>query len=229
MEWQLPIQKVEIGNINIGSPWARLQHGDTIQKPMAPLSYFGTQFRLPFVSLIFPPLPVIEYNSSTGKLVLDMFESSLASIKLNTLQDTIVNAIAYHQAGWFKSEFSKDDIVRGFQPIIQDNHLHLHCPSFMLEHVRAIPIFKDGEWKKLSEDDLKLGTRVRVAVKIHGISFLSKSALGLMQPSVSKSAFASPGLMQPSLDLRSGNRNDVDMKWSGKCRLQHRILGFIAM
>jgi hypothetical protein len=199
MEWQLPIQKVEIGNINIGSPWARLSHGEGAQKPMAPLSYFGTQFRLPFVSLIFPPLPVIEYNASTGKLVLDMFESSLASIKLNTLQDTIVNAISYHQAGWFKSEFSKDDIVRGFQPIIQDNHLHLHCPSSASPSGASlssgISIFKDGEWKKLSADDLKLGTRVRVAVKIHGISFL--------------------------------NRNDGD-KWSGKCRLQHRILGFIA-
>ena len=209
MEWQLPIQKVEIGNINIGSPWARLSQGDTIQKPMAPLSYFGTHFRLPFISLIFPPLPVIEYNTTTGKIVLDMFESSLASIKLNTLQDTIVNAIAYHQAGWFKSEFSKDDIVRGFQPIIQDNHLHLHCPFFVSDHARSIPIFKDGEWKKLSEGDLKVGTRIRVAVKIHGISFLSKSAVAPLQP--------------------SANRNDTDMKWSGKCRLQHRILGFIVM
>jgi hypothetical protein len=210
MEWQLPIQKVEIGNINIGSPWARLSHGEGAQKPMAPLSYFGTQFRLPFVSLIFPPLPVIEYNAATGKLVLDMFESSLASIKLNTLQDTIVNAISYHQAGWFKSEFSKDDIVRGFQPIIQDNHLHLHCPSSPsgASPSAGVSIFKDGAWKKLSADDLKLGTRVRVAVKIHGISFLNKSAVGLLQPSV--------------------NRNDGDGKWSGKCRLQHRILGFIA-
>jgi hypothetical protein len=199
MEWQLPIQKVEIGNINIGSPWVRNAQGENhsyIQKPMAPLSYFGTQFRMPFVSLMFPPLPVIEYNPTSGKLILDMFDSSLASIKLNTLQDTIVNAIVYHQAGWFKSEFSKDDIIRGFQPIIQDNHLHLHCPLSGQEHLRSIPIFKDGVWKKsFSVDDLKLGTRIRVAVKIHGISFL--------------------------------NRNDADIKWSGKCRLQHRILGFI--
>ena len=206
MEWQLPIQKVEIGNINIGSPWARLSHGESAQKPMAPLSYFGTQFRLPFVSLIFPPLPVIEYNSATGKLVLDMFESSLASIKLNTLQDTIVNAISYHQAGWFKSEFSKDEIIRGFQPIIQDNHLHLHCPS--PSHLSGASIFKDGVWKKLTADDLKLGTRVRVAVKIHGISFLNREQVGCKP-------------------LATGGK-DVDVKWSGKCRLQHRILGFIA-
>jgi len=187
MEWQLPIQKVEIGNINIGSPWAR---GESMGKPMAPLSYFGTQFRLPFVSLIFPPLPVVEYNAATGKLVLDMFETSLASIKLKTLQDTIINAILYHQSGWFRSDFTKDEVTRGFQPIIQDNHLHLHCP--IIPSGRGIPFYKDG-WKGFGAEDLKPGTRIRIAVKIHGISFL--------------------------------NRNEST--WSGKCRLQHRILGII--
>ena len=158
-------------------------------KPMAPLSYFGTQFRLPFVSLIFPPLPVVEYNAATGKLVLDMFETSLASIKLKTLQDTIINAILYHQSGWFRSDFTKDEVTRGFQPIIQDNHLHLHCP--IIPSGRGIPFYKDG-WKGFGAEDLK-GTRIRIAVKIHGISFL--------------------------------NRNEST--WSGKCRLQHRILGII--
>ena len=184
----MPIQKVEIGNINIGSPWAR---GEAhLGKPMAPLSYFGTQFRLPFVSLIFPPLPVVEYNPATGKLVLDMFETSLASIKLKTLQDTIINAILYHQSGWFRSDFTKDEVTRGFQPIIQDNHLHLHCP--IIPSGRGIPFYKDG-WKGFGAEDLRPGSRIRIAVKIHGISFL--------------------------------NRNEST--WSGKCRLQHRILGII--
>ena len=105
MEWQLPIQKVEISNINIGSPWARELKKEYAQKPMAPLSYFSTHFRMPFVSLLFPPLPVLEYNPTSGRLVLDMTETSLASIKLSTFQDTLVNAIVYHQYAWFKSDF----------------------------------------------------------------------------------------------------------------------------
>ena len=244
MEWQLPLQKVEIGNINIGSPWGHNLSpsnagGERIQKPMAPLSYFGTQFRLPFVSLIFPPLPVVEYNSTTGKLSLDMFETNLASIKLNTLQDTIINAIFYHQASWFRTEFTKEEISRGFQQIIHNNHLHLHCPCFPRgeastgqmpraevagpcfprgeastgqmprgeaseglvdaagvneDDVRYIPLFKGSEWhKSFSPSDLKTGTRIRVAVKIHGISFLTSATGG----------------------------------WSGRCRLQHRIVGMI--
>jgi hypothetical protein len=127
MEWQLPIQKVEIGNIHIGSPWAREQRRELISKPMAPLSYFGTQFRLPFVSLLFPPLPIVEYNPVTGKLVLDMSETNLACIKLSTFQETLVNAIVYHQHGWFKSEFKKEDVKGGFQPILEGgSQLHFH-------------------------------------------------------------------------------------------------------
>jgi hypothetical protein len=201
MEWQLPIQKVEIGNINIGSPWARLGHGesrDHVSKPMAPLSYFGTQFRLPFVSLLFPPLAIAEYNAATGKLVLDMSDSNLASIKLNTLQDTIINAIVYHQSGWFKTEFSKEDIAAGFQPIIQNNQLQLYCPSDSSAGtsatVRSIPFFKDKGWNNaFSAEELKAGARVRVAVKIHGISFL----------------------LGPT------------GQWTGRCRLQHRVIGII--
>jgi hypothetical protein len=220
MEWQLPIQKVEIGNINIGSPWARLGYGesrDHVSKPMAPLSYFGTQFRLPFVSLLFPPLAIAEYNAATGKLVLDMSDSNLASIKLNTLQDTIINAIVYHQSGWFKTEFSKEDIAAGFQQIIQNNQLQLYCPAdsstspaasagtasaaslataaaSACPTIRSIPFFKDKGWNNaFSAEELKAGTRVRVAVKIHGISFL----------------------MGPT------------GQWTGRCRLQHRVIGII--
>jgi hypothetical protein len=197
MEWQLPIQKVEIGNINIGSPWSSSSRAETrreyAMKPMAPLSYFGTQFRLPFVSLLFPPLPIVEYNAATGRLVLDMYETNLASIKLNTLQDTIVNAIMYHQTGWFRSEYSKEEVRRGFQPIIQDSHLILHCPSV------GVSIFNNDSWNGTMEE-LKPGVRIRVAVKIHGISFLNREG------SASSSA---------------------SQEWTGKCRLQHRILGII--
>lgn len=200
MEWQLPIQKVEIGNINIGSPWAREHRREYEQKPMAPLSYFGTQFRIPFVSLLFPPLPVVEYNAASGKLVLDMSGTSLACIKMNTFQETLVGAIVYHQHGWFKSNFSREDVKGGFQPIFQDNKLSLYCPSAGAgqQHgqVRGIPIYTNGVWKaSFAPEDLAVGRRIRVAVKIHGISFL----------------------------------NSQDGSWSGRCRLQHRILGMIAV
>ena len=201
MEWQLPVQKLEIGNVNIGSPWGRAggrgyQGGHESSKAMAPLSYFGTQFRMPFVSILFPPLPIVEYVPATGKLTLDMSETSLASIKMSILQETLINAVLYHQHGWFKTEYSKDEIRNGFQPLFQENHLHFHCPIGSAASGgpsgRTVPIYRDGAWSPaLAPGDLKAGMRIRIAVKIHGISFLMHET------------------------------------WTGRCRLQHRIQGIL--
>ena len=187
---------MEIGSVNIGSPWARDNRKEYAQKPMAPLSYFGTQFRIPFVSILFPPLPIVEYNSQSGRLVLDMSGTNLACIKLNTFQETLVNAIVYHQHGWFKTEYTKDDVKGGFQPIFQDNRLILHCPSQGVG-IRGVPMYRvsQGGWRPtFTAAEMTPGLRIRVAVKIHGISFL--------------------------------NNGDV---WSGRCRLQHRVLGMIVV
>ena len=175
MEWQLPIQKMEIGNIHIGNPWGRGTNTGQ-QKPLVPLSYFGTQFRLPFITLLFPPLQVVNYNATTGKLELDMNISPLACIKLNTFQETLINAIQYHQQAWFKTEFSKEEIKSGFQPIIENNHILLHCP--MTAH--NIPVYsKASGWRvNFTPADVKPGTRIRIAIKIHGISFLTRPDRG---------------------------------------------------
>jgi len=215
MEWQLPIQKLEIGNINIGNPWGRESWKEYVNKPMAPLSYFGTQFRLPFVSLLFPPLPILEYNASTGKIVLDMTETNLASIKLNTFQDTLINAIVYHQYTWFKSNFSRDDIKAGFQQMYQDNKLILHCPAGANSPTayKGPPVFKNNVWENtISANDLKVGNRIRIAVKIHGISFLNRVEIA-----------------RNTTNLLADSPIPVEdtVQWSGKSRLQHRIQGII--
>lgn len=193
MEWHLPIQKVEIANINIGSPWARENRREYAHKPMAPLSYFGTQFRLPFVSLLFPPLPIVEYNAQTGKLVLEMAETNLACIKLNTFQETLLGAIVYHQQSWFKTDYAKEEVKGGFQPIIVGTQLHLHCP--ISPGQRGVPLYKvEHGWKaSFSPEDLVVGSRIRIAIKIHGISFLNRE----------------------------------NNEWSGRCRIQHRVMGII--
>jgi hypothetical protein len=84
---------MEIGNIHIGNPWGRNGGPQTQQKPLVPLSYFGTHFRLPFITLLFPPLQIVNYNPTSGRLELDMGVSQLACIKLNTFQETLINEL----------------------------------------------------------------------------------------------------------------------------------------
>jgi hypothetical protein len=179
MEWTIPLQKLELGYINIGHKWTQKhRRGDYIQKPMAPLSYFGPQFRLPSLSILFPPLSVVDYNQSTGKLILDMGESNLASIKLLALHETLINSILYHQPSWFKTSFTKEEIAAGFIPIFKDNKLILHCP--LITTNKGIPCYTNGIWSpNINKSDIKPGTRIRISVKIHGISFLYNSPTDL--------------------------------------------------
>ena len=218
MEWQLPIQKMEISNIHIGSPWLRGSH-TVIQKPLAPLSYFGPQFRLPFVSLLFPPLLVKEYNPITGRLALDMSESNLACIKLNTLQETLTNAIFYHQYSWFKTDYSKEEIKAGFQHIYNDSTIYIHCP--IQQQGKGIPVYDKQEWKSLSSDVIQAGMRIRVGIKIHGISFLHRSENDNQRGANDNQR----GAYDPQ--RAQNGTNPQQEKWTGRCRLQHRIQGVI--
>jgi hypothetical protein len=197
MEWQLPIQKMEISNIQIGSPWMRQAQGQAQQPPqqpqqqqahLAPLSYFSPQIRMPSLSVLFPPLPIIDYVPQTGRLVLDIAETHLACIKLGTLQETLIAAIAFHQTAWFKTEYSVQQIRSGFQPLLSGTHLIFHCPPGV------------ASARGTNSGDLRVGSRVRVAVKIHGLSFLNRSDI-----------------------------SGTDAGWTGRCRLQHRIVGIIQM
>jgi hypothetical protein len=188
MEWQLPIQKMEISNIQIGSPWMRQAAQQSGQQAhLAPLSYFSPQIRMPSLSILFPPLPVTEYVPQTGRLVLDIGETHLACIKLGTLQETLIAAIAFHQTAWFKTEYSVQQIRSGFQPLLSGTHLIFHCPPGVA-------------LTKTNSGDLRVGSRVRVAVKIHGLSFLNRSDI-----------------------------SGTDAGWTGRCRLQHRIVGILNM
>jgi hypothetical protein len=193
MEWQLPIQKMEISNIQIGSPWMRAAATAAAaaaaqqqqQAHLAPLSYFSPQFRMPSLSVLFPPLPIIDYVPQTGRLVLDIAETHLACIKLGTLQETLIAAVAFHQTAWFKTDYTVQQIRTGFQPLLSGTHLIFHCPPGVVS-------------SRANTADLCVGSRIRIAVKIHGLSFLNRSDL-----------------------------SGTDAGWTGRCRLQHRIVGIL--
>jgi len=210
MEWQLPVQKLEVGNIYIASPWLRESKYDAKYKPISSLSYIGAQFRMPSVSILFPPLPVVEYVASTGKLVVDMSETSLACIKFSAFQETILQSIMCHQAAWFGSEYSIEEIRSKYIPIYKDNCLILHCPM-TYQGARGPPMYANGKWA-FSEHDthLKPGARVRIAVKLHGISYLYSNA---------------PPPINLLAEVPEGRQ--VVSTWSGKSRVQHKIMGII--
>lgn len=192
MEWCIPLQKLELGKIKLGTLAIRPNRE---KKPMIPLSYTDGQVNMPVLTLLLPHLTVDSYNSANGRLEL-LLETSMIETKLKSIQESLLTTLGNAQISWFgKREFSYDDIYSLFQPMVEGNKLHLYCPSTLVEKRKGngvIKLWKDGAFIEGVRPGLLVqGQRVRVALQLQGISL----QLGL-----------------------------TDNQWTGRSRLQHRVV-----
>jgi hypothetical protein len=188
MEWLIPTQTLQVGNIQLGSLIET-------SKPLVPLAYKDNDVHFSSLSLLLPLLSIKSYDKITGQLVLHLGESPSTLSKLSVIQEMFISAVALNYKSWFPSRKSTIDIKAGLQPMIRGSEIHLYCPT-QKEIMQSVPFFCNGEWSVtgIQKDLLEPGKRIRVAIRIQGISFLLHQ-----------------------------NSN----MWSGKYRLQHKILGIL--
>lgn len=74
---------------------------------MAPLSYVDNDLRFQYISIVLVPLMVKSYDSETGKLVLSLHGHSSLQTKLTAIQNTILQTVNANQHTWFPSEKNK--------------------------------------------------------------------------------------------------------------------------
>ena len=57
--------------------------------------------------------------------------------------------------------------------MIRESEIHLYCP-IQNEIMQSVPFFCDGEWNSagLQKGRLEPGKRIRIAIRLQGISFL---------------------------------------------------------
>ena len=195
MEWCVPLQKLEINKISVGSLITRVNRE---KKPMVPLSYVDGQVTMPVLTILLPHLIIDSYNPANGRLELAMMTTWVSS-KLTAIQTSLLEVICASQVAWFgTSKFSREEVYRLFQPMVEGNKLHLYCPSTLQEKrkgMNGIRIWKDGVWvEDVQPGFLARGQVVRVTLQIQGMS------------------------------LQMGIN---DTSWTGRARLQHRILGIL--
>ena len=166
MEWAVPIQKIDASKIQVGS----LQK---TAKPITSLSYSDGTFHFQHLNILLPPLPVKEYDATTGKLVLNLSEFKSTSQRLFSVQETILNTVYHQQKQWFSdSDRSPDQIQSLFQPFVENDLLHLYCPLQTQEKKYGLSLWKEGSWKKLTVPGLfQKGDLLRVGLRLQGISF----------------------------------------------------------
>jgi hypothetical protein len=173
MEWTIPIQKLEVSKIQVGS----LQK---LAKPLSCLSYADGPIVFQNLNLLLPPLLVKEYDANTGRLLLSLSESPGTAAKLSALQAFLLQAVFTNQKQWFpESSRTREQIQTYFQSFVESNSLHLYCPIQSQEKRHMIHIWKDEQWNRLTTSGLiQKGDSIRVALRLQGISFQTNVSTG---------------------------------------------------
>jgi hypothetical protein len=75
-----------------------------VQKPMAALSYTDNDLQFSSLSLLLPMLPVKAYDAESGRLSLSLHGSQTVLNKLSALQTLMINTTQSNYRGWFSGE-----------------------------------------------------------------------------------------------------------------------------
>jgi hypothetical protein len=163
MEWSIPLQKLEVGKVQIGE----IQHSD---KSLVPLAYFDGQNSFLNLNIFLPKLKVQDFDAKSGKFVLSLKDMPSCEAKLNALQSTLLRAVYIQQRTWFNETFFTLDVLsNSFKPIVQNELLNLYYPVQLASEVR---IYKDGVWHTSYVPGLiNPNDSVRIMFRIQGISF----------------------------------------------------------
>jgi hypothetical protein len=163
----IPYQGLQVGNIHL-SPFQTDKYG----KPLAKLSYKDSSIEFQDVSILSPPMKVLDYNPETSRLRLDLSEQSVFQNKINTLQEYLVSTFFVHQKNFLTFD-ATNEVVRGlFNFLLNGTVLCLFIyPSFGVKK-------ENNTQCKVS--DLQPGDIIRCIIRFTGISQLvNKSGMHL--------------------------------------------------
>lgn len=72
-------------------------------KPIVPLAYYDREIQFPSLNILLPLLPVKSYDATTGRLSLDLSGSGQVLTKLQTFQDMLLTAVNSQYKAWYPS------------------------------------------------------------------------------------------------------------------------------
>lgn len=165
-------------------------------KPMSPISYTDKDITFPNMTIILPLAAVKSYDTDTGKLALSL-QGSHSSLytKLMAIQNVILETMIKNQSSWFSSERAKSK-----EEIVTGFQPFISGGCI---HVYC-PNFTNGSYNEI---------QVYTGGKwIHG--------------TFSKELLAAGKNVRIALRLQgiSFHLHPVTKEWTGRSRIQHRVL-----
>lgn len=161
MEWLIPIQTFQVEHVQLGL----LTRGP---KPMIPLGYKDADCHFPSLSFLLPSLTIKSYDMASGRLIISLHDSPQTFSKLHALQEMLLSAVAMNSLIPIRKGA---DMRAGFQQMVHPMELTLYCPA-QETLTQAVLVYSKGVWQRGVHAGVLLpGTRVRIALRIQGVSF----------------------------------------------------------
>ena len=155
----IPYQAFEIGNIHV-TPFQI----DRFGKPIARLSYKDNSIDFQDVSILSPPMRVVDYNLETSRLRLDLSDHPVFHSKMNTLHDYLISTFYTHQQSFLNQMGQPYEVIRRLFYFLLDGYT-LSLFIYPTAHVK-----RANGLSRVS--DLKPGDKIRCVIRLQGVSQL---------------------------------------------------------
>jgi hypothetical protein len=139
---------------------------DKYGKMIAQLSYKDHSIDFHDVSILTPPLRVVDYQADTSRLRLDLSDHFTFQVKLNMFYEYLISTFYLHQNGFLQVKHKTMDTIRQmFYSLLDGSLLSLYI--YPTTYVRR----SDGSNCRIS--DIQSGDIIRCVIRFHGISQLN--------------------------------------------------------
>ena len=156
----IPYQAFEIENVHL-TPFQCDRYG----KSIAQLSYKDNSIDFQDISLLSPPLKVIQYQPESSRLRVDLSDQLHFQNKLSMLQEYLVGTFFMHQQSFLNQCYKSAEYIRHLFYFLLDNSVL----SLYIYPTASIKL-ANGQHAKIM--DLKPGDMIRVVIRLQGISQL---------------------------------------------------------
>ena len=154
----IPYQALEIGNIHL-TPFQSDKYG----KAIARLSYKDNSLDFQDVSILTPPIKVIDYNPENSRLRLDLSDQFNFQVKLNTLQEYLVSTFYVHQQSFLNQKNESTENIRQLFHFLLEN-------STLSLYIFPTSIVKKCDNTTCRVSELIPGDIIRCVIRLQGIS-----------------------------------------------------------
>jgi hypothetical protein len=154
----IPYQAFEVGNIHI-TPFQIDRFGKTIAR----LSYKDQSVDFQDVSILSPPLTVLDYHPETSRLRLDLSDHHMFQVKMNTLHEYLISTMYVHQQTFLNQKYRSYDFVKRLFYFLLDGSI---LSLFIYPAVQV----KKQNGTTCTISDLKMGDVIRCVIRLQGIS-----------------------------------------------------------